>query len=277
MTEWSRDAISPDAGDQIEVFLAFTDACDTEAMDRKYGHVLQSHERERASHFYFEHDRKRDLITRMLIRSVLSRYTGRLPGEIHFTQNIYGKPELAESGGNRHPIRFNLSHTAGLVALALTRNREIGIDVENIRERCAALEIADRFFAPAEVTALEDLPLDARNRRFFDYWTLKEAYIKARGMGLSLDLSKFAFRFTEPFDVVIDFADDFDDAGNPWWFWQFEAAPAHIGAICVERLSVTPPQISFRTVVPFVSEEAFFPTMTRQSPYEIIDREAARH
>ena len=101
-------------------------------------------------------------------------------------------------------LRFNLSHTDGLIACAVTIGREVGVDVEHIQRRLTH-DVAGRFFAPREVDDLKALPEDEQQRVFFDYWTLKEAYIKARGFGLALPLGDFAFTLAPPAPPQIAF------------------------------------------------------------------------
>src|SRR6185295_2220740 len=99
-------------------------------------------------------------------------------------------PEAAEAG-----LSFNISHTRSLIVLAVAKERAVGVDVENVQAREIEIRVADRFFAVPEVAALHAVPPDRQQYRFFEYWTFKESYIKARGMGLSLPLGKFGFHF----------------------------------------------------------------------------------
>src|SRR5690606_33310169 len=101
-------------------------------------------------------------------------------------------PDLAP-GQTDVPLVFNLSHTDGLIACAVSRGREVGVDVEWLDRRGGDIDVADRFFSRYEVQALYAQPPERRRDRFFRYWTLKESYIKARGMGLALPLDRFSF------------------------------------------------------------------------------------
>ena len=109
------------------------------------------------------------------------------------SRNVHGRPEILDRPAGVPDLRFNLSHTDGLIACAVTIGREVGVDVEHVGRRLTH-DIAGRFFAPREVADLKSLPVAEQPRVFFDYWTLKEAYIKARGFGLALPLGDFAFR-----------------------------------------------------------------------------------
>jgi 4'-phosphopantetheinyl transferase len=152
---------------------------------------LSADEQERAGRFHFRRDREDFVAARGALRNILGRYAGVAPRQLRFSYDRYGKPTL--SGETRCGLlRFNASHSNGLALYAVTRGREIGIDLEFVREDFASFEIAARFFSPLEVTTLRTLPPGQRATSFFDCWTRKEAYVKARGEGLSYPLRIFA-------------------------------------------------------------------------------------
>ena len=109
------------------------------------------------------------------------------------------------------------------------------MDVENVRAREVDIEIADRYFAPAEVAALRALPSEQQQQRFFDYWTLKESYIKARGMGLSIPLERFAFDLEDSAGIRLKIDSSLDDRSDRWRFGQLSLLQDHMIAVCVER------------------------------------------
>ncbi len=153
--------------------------------------TLAPDESERARRFHFDRHRQQFVIARGALRSVLGHYLGRPPGQLRFAYSAFGKPEVeGEEGGGR--LRFNLSHAEGVALIALTRDREVGVDVEVVREEFPGVEIAERFFSAREVETLLSLPEEARVGAFFLYWTRKEAYIKALGEGLSHSLQQFS-------------------------------------------------------------------------------------
>jgi 4'-phosphopantetheinyl transferase len=193
--------------------------------------LLTEEEIARMERFHFERDRDLFLATRLLVRTTLSRYQEVAPADWRFTANSHGRPEISFPGS---ALRFNLSNTLGLVVCAVARSREVGIDVERIARR-APLDVADRYFAADEVAALRALPPGEQERRFFDYWTLKESYIKARGLGLALPLEQFAFFLgsAEP-RLVVD--PTLGDDGGRWHFVQRLVTNEHLLALCVERL-----------------------------------------
>lgn len=148
--------------------------------------VLDETEQQRAARYHFDIDRRRFTAARGQLREILSAYLNQAPQALTFCYNPQGKPSLA---GAR--LCFNLSHTQGIGLLAVIDGQEVGIDVEGVNRRVDSPGIVRRFFAPAEVDALFALPEAQRQRAFFDCWTRKEAYIKARGLGLSIPLESF--------------------------------------------------------------------------------------
>ncbi|MDT5062756.1 MAG: 4-phosphopantetheinyl transferase [Acidobacteriota bacterium] len=152
--------------------------------------LLSPDEVSRAERFHFERDRASFIVARGMLRTILAVYLKLHPAQLQFRYNAYGKPALdgdeASSG-----LRFNLAHSHELALYAVTRNREIGIDVEYIRADFAGDEIAERFFSSTEIATLRKLSLEQRTEAFFNCWTRKEAYIKARGEGLSFPLDRF--------------------------------------------------------------------------------------
>jgi 4'-phosphopantetheinyl transferase len=151
---------------------------------------LDDDERSRADRFYFSRDRERFIVARGILRAVLGRYSNRAPESLSFSYSTHGKPALASETGI-DAIRFNLSHSHGTALYAFTRGREVGVDLEFIRCDLEAEQIAERFFSHSEIEALRALPPSLREYAFFLCWTRKEAYIKARGEGLSTPLDQF--------------------------------------------------------------------------------------
>ena len=157
---------------------------------RALSSALSEDEQERAGRFYFQRDREHFIVARAMLRIILGRYLNMEPGQLSFCYSSYGKPYLAQEN-NREDLRFNLSHSGELALIAVTRGREIGVDIELIRQDVLEEKIADRFFSQLEAAMLRALPIDLQAEAFFNCWTRKEAYIKARGEGLSLPLDKF--------------------------------------------------------------------------------------
>lgn len=151
---------------------------------------LDDDERSRADRFYFSRDRERFIVARGILRAILGRYSNRAPNSLSFRYSNHGKPVLV-SESDLDAIRFNLSHSHGEALYAVSRGREIGVDLEFIRGDLEAEQIAERFFSHSENETLRALPLSLRRYAFFLCWTRKEAYIKARGEGLSMPLDQF--------------------------------------------------------------------------------------
>ena len=194
--------------------------------------MLTADERARHDRFVFAKDRHQFLVTRGTIRSLAARYLGVDPAACRFEADRYGRPSLAHPAGAA--FAFNLSHTAGLVACAIARGGEIGVDVEDTT-RDAHGDLPRRFFSTAEADALEALPAGERQARFYEYWTLKEAYIKARGMGLSLPLDGFSMLLDGAGPPRIRFLPSLPDDAASWQFAQFRPTPRHCLAVAVRR------------------------------------------
>lgn len=196
--------------------------------------LLDDADRERAAAIRHEGARAEFVTGRALLRTALSRTVdGALaPHAWRFAPNPWGRPELAGAlPEGARDLRFNLSHTRGLVAVALARApvAELGVDVETVHRRTRTDALAERYFAPAELEALRALPsTSARRERFFALWTLKEAYIKARGRGLAIPLREFAFALEAPGTLALDFAPQHDEQRPARWrCGLFEPAPGH--------------------------------------------------
>lgn len=189
--------------------------------------VLDPDECARADRFYFDPDRAIFLAAHWLLRTALTE-AGPLPVEAwRFVKGRHGKPMLDPELG-QPGLRFNLSHTKGLVACAVTTGAELGIDVELITERRAGLDIAGRYFSPAEVALMRSRPREQHGATFFRLWTLKEALIKATGEGLQRPLDSFSFAF-DP--LRITFHRDAPDASQALRFLTREPTPHHALAL----------------------------------------------
>jgi 4'-phosphopantetheinyl transferase len=199
-----------------------------------YRPLLSQDEHARMARFVFDRDRRAFLMTRALVRKMLSRYAPVAPADWRFIANVHGRPEILERPPNAPDLRFNISHTDGLIACAVTIGREVGVDVEHINRQLTH-DVAGRFFAPNEVTDLRRLPAEDQKRVFFDYWTLKEAYIKARGFGLALPLGDFAFKLDPPHPPAITFEPTLEDDPATWQFMQDWPTPQHRLGVAVRR------------------------------------------
>lgn len=219
--------------DDIHLYFAEPRRITGTALLQRYQALLSDDERMQLSRFYFDRHRHQYLVTRALIRCSLSNYYDVSPGDWIFGKNSFDKPEIAFPSITQ-PVRFNLSHADGLIMCGLTREFDIGVDVEDCqRSTQAGFSRLSSYFSEQEIAALSNLPEVEKKQRFFDYWTLKESYIKARGGGLSIPLRKFSFQFRENrlagFGVDADLD---DDAGN-WQFWRVSMAQHYRAAVAV--------------------------------------------
>jgi 4'-phosphopantetheinyl transferase len=195
--------------------------------------ILSPEERQRADRFAYARDRRSYIIAHWLIRRALSSYVSVPPDAWEFARASHGKPFLA----GRHAelgLLFNLSHTAGMVACGITRIGEVGVDVETIRSR-DHLNLARRYFAPLEIAQLEPLSPTEQQEVFLRFWTLKEAYIKAQGLGLAMDLASFGFPEVNRKRITIEFAQGTGDSPGEWSFFRHEPDPLHKIAVAVRR------------------------------------------
>jgi 4'-phosphopantetheinyl transferase len=155
--------------------------------------LLSIEEQERARRFRVERPRNEFVLTRGTLRSLLAQYLGGAPQEVRFRYAGQGKPALEGESG----LSFNVSHTNGLALMAFVKQRTIGVDVENVGREVGAERLAERFFSEPERQALRPLRGDELQAAFFRCWTRKEAYIKAKGDGLSLPLHQFDVSIAE--------------------------------------------------------------------------------
>jgi len=244
-------ALSPS---EIHLWLAFYEEAGEE-LHRAYREILEPAEREREPRFYFAADRRRYLVTRALVRTVLARYMPVAPPDWRFAANAYGRPEIATPQGRRAGLSFNVSHTRHLIVLGVTRGRALGVDVENVGRREAVTDVARHYFAPVEVSALARVPAAQQRHRFFEYWTFKESYIKARGMGLSLPLDRFSVHFPDDHTVELRIDRDLGDDARRWELVQLRPTPEYLLAVCAERVAPAPSQLVVRQTVPLSSEK----------------------
>ncbi len=241
-----------------EVHLWFADL---ERIDRalipRYRALMSAGERQRNERYRFEHLREADCVTRALVRTVLSRYVPLAPDEWRFSPGEHGKPEI-DQPGLELPLRFNLSHTSRYVVCAVGLERDLGVDIERTQRRNSVLNIANRYFSEQEVDELFRLPATQQEDRFFDYWTLKEAYMKASGEGIALGLGNFGFCLTGRDRIRVRFSDSLSDNPEHWWFWLHRLSPDHRLALAV-RTGSRPPALRLFRTTPLASADSELP------------------
>ena len=210
--------------------------------------VLSLAERARWRRFIAEDARLQYLVSRALVRTTLSRYDGIPARAWEFETNGYGRPYISGLQARRG-LQFNLSNTTGLVACAVTRDCCIGIDVENIKRVLDIEALAPNVFAPKEIEDFVSCPATARRDRFFSYWTLKESYIKGRGMGLSIPLDSFWFDLSG-LAPVLYVTERCGDEQGPWRFHQSAPTAQHRLAIAAAGPAGAGLSIRFHWVTP---------------------------
>ena len=252
--------------DEIHLWFAFPDEIQDEALLEQYRRLLSPDETERHQRFYFAKHRHLFLIAHALVRTMLSRYTGIAPENLWFSQNSYGRPEIADAE-NILPVRFNLTHTEGLIACAVVLTHDVGVDVEDMERKAITPGLAERFFSGPEVEDLSHLPEPEKRDRFFDYWTLKESYIKARGMGLSIPLEQFGFHLKDNEPLHISFDPRLNDDPNRWRFWLMRPTRRHKAALSVCTGGHTAYRLIIKKIVPLSEEKDFVCTVVRQSQH----------
>lgn len=229
--------------------------------------VLNDAERAQFKRFRFDALKRCYLTTRALVRSTLSRYVPIAPAQWVFEPTPHGRPVIVNPEAEAQSLRFNISHTNDCVVLALGNGRELGVDIE-CTTREAPLAVARRFFSPVEAGELEALSAHRQPRRFWDLWTFKESYIKARGLGLSVPLDAFSFRFDDEHSVRLELDAPLNDSASRWQLWQFPLEACHQLALCAERVHDLPTVVSFHAVVPMRSHRrvALAPSLVSVPP-----------
>jgi 4'-phosphopantetheinyl transferase len=192
---------------------------------------LSLEEQERMACYRHANDRLLYLLSRGMMRMVLSSYLGCQCDEVQFTVDTHGKPIL-HADSNPICLHFNLTHSRGAVALAVSGGGEVGIDIEERQRVVEYLLLAERFFAADEARHLKCLPEAQRPQTFFAIWTLKEAFVKGIGRGLSFPLDAFCFDLDV--DRLVRFRPLADFVSRDWRFFQFDLGDRHRGAIAVE-------------------------------------------
>jgi len=194
--------------------------------------MLDAQEREKLDRFMFADDSHRYLVSHALVRSVLSLYSGIAPCDWRFSQGPHGRPEIISDSQPR--LRFNLTHTNGLAACIVTLDDDCGIDAERLSERHNTLGVAKRLFSAPELEQLVQHEGQDFLEYFYAHWTLREAYVKARGIGLSLLNRQLRFAIEEK-EITVKFDAAVDDCESDWYFQLIRPAATHIAALALHR------------------------------------------
>jgi 4'-phosphopantetheinyl transferase len=215
-------------GDQVQLWrvrLAWP-----EDQVQRWATTLAEDERARAAQFHFEVHRRRFQVAHGALRLILGLYLRRLPADIAFRKSDHGKLELAEDVDD---LRFNLSHAADGALLGVTRGRDLGVDLENLRMIPDLEGLAQQFFAPGEVADLLAVPHPERGLAFFRCWTRKEAYIKALGLGLACPLDRFRVSLAPAEGTRLLEVDGSAAEAARWVLREVIPWPGYIGCVAV--------------------------------------------
>jgi 4'-phosphopantetheinyl transferase len=202
-----------------------------DAVAHRLEQCLSADERDKMQRFRFAKDRRRYLIGRGLLRSLLGRYLDLAPQDLRFETAAAGKPHLTSS---QRRLQFNVAHSGEYVLIAVADGRAVGIDVEEVRDDFDVGQLAAHFFSPSEQRDLETLTGRAKLEAFFECWTRKEAYVKARGEGLSLPLDQFdvSLRPGEPVRLIATRPDPTE--ATRWHLSGLEVGDGYKAALVVE-------------------------------------------
>jgi 4'-phosphopantetheinyl transferase len=196
--------------------------------------AISTAEMEKAERFIHPDDRMRYIAAHHALRQILSEYIKKAPEELAFTTNEHGKPRLIDSTAIGFNLEFNLSHSGNIALVAVSTHGRVGVDVEQLRSAPVTKGVAERFFSPPEVMKLRSLPAQDQVPAFFRCWTLKEAYLKALGCGISdADLAEAEVSILEhekP-DILRTVS---RDGTSRWTVRQFSPLPGYLAAVVVE-------------------------------------------
>jgi 4'-phosphopantetheinyl transferase len=221
---WSPAATLPVlAENELHVWRASLDW--SGAILNRLENTLNAQERKRAERFLVPHARDRFVVARGILRELLGAYLGLDAAKVRLGYGPQGKPFLSPEHNSR--ICFSVSHSHEMGLFVFASGQEVGVDIEQVKTNFRGMEIATHFFSEEETAGLAKLPPKLAEEAFFGCWTRKEAYVKARGHGLSVPLRSFTVSFTEKQQLVPD------EAGVLWSCYALEPAIGFTGAVVV--------------------------------------------
>jgi len=229
LDHWSDGPLAPILTDS-EIHVWAIETLSHESEVNQFRDYLVNSEIERANRFYFAEHQRRFIILRGILRCLLARYSNQAPTNVRFWYNEQGKPYLQSK---TQSIKFNLSHSSELALCAFSLEREIGIDIERLSDRVNYLQIAKRFFSSREQNALRALPDHQKRAAFFACWSRKEAYIKARGLGLSLPLDSFDVSLHPNQPAKLLASRDYPTDADRWQMHHLNVSSGYASAVVV--------------------------------------------
>ena len=223
--------VAPPLGDNEVHVLSIGLDVDSGAIHELAACVTQQ-EREQAKKYRHPRDQDRFLAARAWLRQILGAYTGIAPARLRFVAGPQGKPALADAGAAQS-LRFNLSHSKHRALVGLVHHRDIGVDIELQREIPECEDIVRSRFAAGEIAQWLAMPPEQRTDAFFSCWTRKEAYVKALGGGLSMDLHAFEVSIDPKLSVCSLHIAGSSALRNQWTLWGLQPVAGFRAAVAV--------------------------------------------
>jgi 4'-phosphopantetheinyl transferase len=221
-------------GEQVHLWVLDPTQLDTSGHLSKYVGIISPAERARMERFHFQRDRMAFLAAHGLVREALSQFVPSVPPSLwEFRQTEKGRPEIAAPRLGT-ALRFNISHTRGLVACLVSLKVDCGVDVDTLDRVVNIARLAGKVLSPTERSQLLSVPAYRQNELFFSYWTLKEAYAKARGCGMHMPFHKCAFEFSSE-GILAHFDASLNDEEKEWQFAQWSPTEKHLVAVALRR------------------------------------------
>lgn len=233
-TTWLAKPKSHELGEhEVHIWLANLEL-EIYAMS-KFLRDLSLTERTRAQNLRFDHDRRRFVLAKGILRNLLGSYLEIPPNEIQFTSGPSGKPELAERSQRRDgPVYFNQAHSGHLGIYAFSRKRRVGVDIEEIRPFPDMDQLAPLLFSAHELAVFQALNPAEKEAAFFSTWTHKEAFVKALGKGLTVPLSQFEVSRVGGSVAKIVQSHDPSPGAREWCVKDVSISAQFSAAVCVE-------------------------------------------
>ncbi len=229
----TAEILIPELAEDVHLWLASAEDYQAQLAEASHSDLLTGAEIQRYEELARPEHRLEYLAGRVFLREILSAYTGIPPNALAFDKNPSGKPALVAEQLDT-PLNFNFSHGADGMACAVTAKNNIGVDVESVSEDRGMVEVADHYFSSIELAGLEALGAADQQQQFFRIWTLKEAYIKARGEGHSQSLDSFSFYCPQPGIIKLVVA---GQEVPGWGFWSLQSGAGEMVAVAVQSSS----------------------------------------
>jgi 4'-phosphopantetheinyl transferase len=233
-------ASSAPGPDEVRVWLADAApvSADTALRDRLFRLLLPA-ERTRFDGYHADADRLMFLLGRAMARTLVGEAIGVAPTAWRWREGPHGRPEIDAPAT---PVRFNIAHSSGVVACALAHGRDVGVDVEDLERAAFDVRLVRRCCSPLEAADVEARPADRWPARFLRYWTLKEAYLKARGLGISVHLPDISFSLDDTTPRV-GFLGSLADSDTRWAFQLQQPTARHLLAVAASTADGTQPHV----------------------------------